>query len=301
MIEIRDQFTNYIHQLQKQICSALEVLDGEGMFVTEEWERDGGGGGITKVLANGAVFEKAGVNTSVVYGKLPQQMKDKFEVESDDFFACGISLVLHPLNPFVPTVHANFRYFEILEGDKVIDQWFGGGADLTPYYLFEEDVMHFHNTWKKACDRHDITYYPKFKSWCDEYFYNSHRQENRGVGGIFFDYLKPENGKTIESILSFVKDAGEAFLEAYVPIIEKRRALPFSDQQRYWQEIRRGRYVEFNLIHDRGTTFGLKTNGRTESILMSLPPRVRWDYDFKPEADSEEEKMIKALTPQNWI
>lgn len=300
-MSIRHQFTSFVHRLQDEICQALEEVDGDAKFISDQWQREGGGGGDTRVIAGGRIFEKGGVNTSVVHGKLPDSMKKKFGVSSDDFYATGISLVLHPGNPYVPTVHANFRYFEILENGQVIDQWFGGGADLTPYYIFEEDARHFHQTWKSVCDTFNPEFYPTFKKNCDDYFFNSHRNEARGIGGIFFDYLKQDDEVDILDRMNFTMAAGEEFLNSYLPILTRRRDLSFDQDNKYWQEIRRGRYVEFNLIHDRGTTFGLKTNGRTESILMSLPPTVRWDYDFQPESGSEEAKLLESLKPRNWL
>ena len=230
-------------------------------------------------------------------------MQKYFGVEDADFFACGLSLVLHPKNPMVPTVHANWRYFEMYDKEgNIIDQWFGGGQDLTPYYLFEDDAKHFHQTCKTACDKHNPEFYPKYKARCDEYFYNPHRNEGRGLGGLFFDYCKATDDMSMQNWFDFVTEVGDSFLEAYVPIAEKRKSLEYTKEQRKWQEIRRGRYVEFNLVHDKGTLFGLKTNGRIESILMSLPPHVQWVYDHHPEAGSEEEHLIKILQkPIDWV
>ncbi|MFN2372218.1 MAG: oxygen-dependent coproporphyrinogen oxidase [Cyclonatronaceae bacterium] len=301
---MREQFTEWIHDLQNRICSALEELDGVERFREDSWERPGGGGGHTRVIANGGVFEKGGVNTSVVHGELPELIRKRFNVEGGYFFAAGISLVLHPENPYVPTVHANFRYFEIRDAESgpASDSWFGGGADLTPYILFDEDAAHFHTVLKKACDRHHAGFYPEFKKECDTYFHNTHRRESRGIGGLFFDYLRAGDSFTKEDRFAFVRDAGEAFLPSYLPIAERRMHHGWTEAERYWQEIRRGRYVEFNLIHDRGTLFGLKTDGRVESILMSLPPRVRWDYDFRPEPGSREEELIAVLRePREWV
>ena len=255
------------------------------------------------MIENGAIFEKGGVNISAVHGELPEALRKQFEVESGDFFACGLSLVLHPKNPMIPTVHANWRYFEMYDAEgSVVTQWFGGGQDLTPYYLFEEDAIHFHKICKNACDKHDATFYPKFKKACDDYFWNSHRNEARGIGGLFFDYLKKTNELSIKDRFDFVTEIGNSFLDSYVPIVERRRTLSFNQAQKDWQEIRRGRYVEFNLVHDRGTLFGLKTNGRIESILMSLPPVVQWKYNQQPEENSEEEKLLKVLKkPKNWV
>ena len=261
------------------------------------------GGGLTKVIENGAVFEKGGVNIIEVSGKLPESMQQYFGVKEANFFACGLSLVLHPVNPMVPTVHANWRYFEMYDQQgAIIDQWFGGGQDLTPYYLFEQDAVHFHQTCKTACDMHSPLFYPKYKARCDDYFYNDHRGEGRGIGGLFFDYCRISDDMQLEDWYCFVTQVGNSFLDAYTPIVEKRKQLPFTEKQREWQEIRRGRYVEFNLVHDKGTLFGLKTNGRIESILMSLPPRVQWRYNHQPEANSEEEKLINVLkNPINWV
>ncbi|MBQ0788516.1 MAG: oxygen-dependent coproporphyrinogen oxidase, partial [Oceanihabitans sp.] len=240
---------------------------------------------------------------SGVHGKLPDSMQKYFGVEDADFFACGLSLVLHPKNPMVPTVHANWRYFEMYDKEgNIVDQWFGGGQDLTPYYLFDEDAKHFHQTCKTACDRHNDDFYKKYKARCDEYFYNAHRNEGRGIGGLFFDYCKASEEMSMQNWYDFVTEVGDSFLEAYVPIAEKRKDLDYTKAQRDWQEIRRGRYVEFNLVHDKGTLFGLKTNGRIESILMSLPPHVQWVYDHHPEAGSEEERLIEVLqNPIDWV
>ncbi len=300
---MKEKFTQYIRSLQDEICTALEKIDGKAKFVEDLWERPGGGGGRSRVLEKGNVFEKGGVSTSTVHGKMPEDLKKNMKVEGDTFFACGISLVLHPENPFVPTVHANYRYFEMYnEAGERIDGWFGGGTDLTPYYLFEEDAIHFHKTQKETADKHGKDLYPKFKKQCDEYFRNSHRDESRGIGGTFFDYLKPDGQRTAEDWMAFDMDMGKSFLPGYLPIVEKRMNMPWTDEHRYWQELRRGRYVEFNLVHDRGTLFGLKTNGRTESILMSLPPRVRWDYNIEPKAGTEEAKLVEVLkNSKEWV
>ena len=299
---MKEQFVAYIKDLQNTITSKIEAIDGGAAFKQDLWERPQGGGGRTRVIENGNVFEKGGVNTSEVFGELPESMQAYFGVKEANFFACGLSLVLHPLNPMVPTVHANWRYFEMYNKQGVlIDQWFGGGQDLTPYYLFEKDAKHFHQTCKAACDMHDPLFYPKYKARCDAYFYNPHREEGRGVGGLFFDYCKKSTKMQIKDWYNFVTQIGDSFLEAYTPIVEKRKGLPYTPEQKDWQEIRRGRYVEFNLVHDKGTLFGLKTNGRIESILMSLPPSVQWRYDHQPESGSEEEKLITVLkNPVNW-
>jgi coproporphyrinogen III oxidase len=280
----------YFRELQDRICAALESLDG-GRFREDLWQREGGGGGRTRVLTGG-VFEKAGVNFSEVFGQFAEEFAAQIPGEGRDFTATGISLVLHPRNPFVPTVHANFRY--LTKGDK---RWFGGGSDMTPYYPFREDVIHFHRVWKSVCTRHGPPIdYPRFKKWCDEYFFLAHRQEPRGVGGIFFDYLEGD----YDRLFAFVKDCGTAFPEAYLPIVRRRQNLPYGERERAFQEFRRGRYVEFNLIYDRGTLFGLRTGGRTESILMSLPPVARWDYHYQPEPGSREEELYKYLKPRDW-
>ena len=300
---MKDKFFEYIHQLQDSITAGLEKIDGKATFQEDLWKRPEGGGGRTRVIENGNVFEKGGVNISGVHGKLPDSMQTYFGVEDADFFACGLSLVLHPKNPMVPTVHANWRYFEMYDKDgNIVDQWFGGGQDLTPYYLFDEDAIHFHQTCKTACDKHNPEFYPKYKARCDEYFYNSHRNEGRGIGGLFFDYCKASKDMNMQNWFDFVTEVGDSFLEAYVPIVAKRKELDYTKAQRDWQEIRRGRYVEFNLVHDKGSLFGLKTNGRIESILMSLPPHGQWVYDHHPKAGSEEERLIKILqNPKDWV
>ncbi|WP_242084484.1 oxygen-dependent coproporphyrinogen oxidase [Aestuariivivens sediminis] len=300
---MKDKFYQYIQELQNTITSKLEAIDGIARFREDLWERPEGGGGRTRVIENGHVFEKGGVNISAVHGKLPKSMQAYFKVGDVDFFACGLSLVIHPKNPMVPTVHANWRYFEMYnDSGDIVDSWFGGGQDLTPYYLFEEDAIHFHSVCKVACDRHDIHFYPDFKAHCDAYFYNTHRNEARGIGGLFFDYCKATEDMSMEDWYNYVTSVGNSFLEAYIPIVEKRKELHYTKANKDWQEIRRGRYVEFNLVHDKGTLFGLKTNGRIESILMSLPPRVQWVYDHHPKSESEEEKLIKVLkNPIDWV
>lgn len=300
---MKEQFVNYILNLQDQITSTLEQLDGKASFQEDNWKRPEGGGGRTRVIENGNIFEKGGVNTSQVHGELPEAMQKYFGVEDANFFACGLSLVLHPKSPMVPTVHANWRYFEMYDKEgNIVDQWFGGGQDLTPYYLFDEDATHFHQTCKTACDAHDADFYPKYKARCDEYFYNTHRNEGRGIGGLFFDYCKATTERSMQDWYNFVTTVGDSFLEAYVPIVERRKDTAFAKEQKDWQEVRRGRYVEFNLVHDKGTLFGLKTNGRIESILMSLPPVVQWKYDHHPAPGSEEERLIKVLQqPKEWV
>jgi len=291
--EQRGRAADYFRDLQGRVVAVLEEFDGGGKFREDTWERPGGGGGRSRVLAEGKTFEKAGVNFSEVHGQMAEDFAKQVPGEGRDFTATGVSLVLHPRNPLVPTVHANFRY--LTKGDK---SWFGGGADLTPYYANREDVIHFHKVWQLVCTRHPAPVdYARFKKWCDDYFYLPHRGEPRGVGGIFFDYLEGD----FDQLFAFVRDAGDSFVEAYVPIARRRKDMAYTEQQRAFQECRRGRYVEFNLIYDRGTIFGLKTGGRTESILMSLPPRVRWEYDYRPEPGSPEAELIETyLKPQDW-
>ena len=300
---MKDKFYQYIQDLQNNITSTLERIDGRATFQEDLWKRPEGGGGRTRVIENGDVFEKGGVNISAVHGALPESMQNYFGVKDANFFACGLSLVLHPKNPMIPTVHANWRYFEMYDQNgAIVDQWFGGGQDLTPYYLFEDDAKHFHAICKMACDKHDPEFYPTYKKRCDTYFYNTHRNEARGIGGLFFDYCKTSEAKSMQDWYNFVTEVGNSFLDAYIPIVKKRKDLPYSQTQRNWQEIRRGRYVEFNLVHDKGTLFGLKTNGRIESILMSLPPHVQWVYDHHPDPGSEEDKLVKVLkNPIDWI
>lgn len=300
---MKEKFVAYIKNLQNEITSALEAIDGKAKFKEDTWTREEGGGGQTRVIENGNVFEKGGVNISEVFGKLPESMQAYFGVKDADFFACGLSLVLHPKSPMVPTVHANWRYFEMYDSEgNIVDSWFGGGQDLTPYYLFEEDARHFHQVCKNACDKHSPEFYETYKKRCDEYFWNSHRNEARGIGGLFFDYLKETNTMKMQDWYNFVTEVGNSFLDCYLPIVQKRKNLSYSAENKTWQEIRRGRYVEFNLVHDKGTLFGLKTNGRIESILMSLPPHVQWRYDYYPEAGSEEEKLVEILrSPKDWI
>lgn len=318
-----DRIRQFLQGLQDQICERLEALDGQGTFQEDSWEREEGGGGRSRVIRDGRVFEQGGVNFSEVWGNTlpPSILNQRPEAKGHSFYATGTSMVLHPRNPYVPTVHLNYRYFE---AGPV--WWFGGGLDLTPYYPFAEDATHLHQTLKQACDRHHPGYYPTFKQWCDEYFYLKHRNETRGVGGIFFDYqdgrrqelyqgpnpdgpaaaysrnLGDVEPRSWEQIFAFVQDCGQAFLPAYVPIVERRQDTEYSDRQRQFQLYRRGRYVEFNLVYDRGTIFGLQTNGRTESILMSLPPLVRWEYDYKPEANTPESELYDVfLKPQDWV
>lgn len=317
----RDRVSQFLKTLQDEICQRLALLDGEQTFQEDSWERPHGGGGRSRVIKNGRIFEQGGVNFSEVWGEdlPPSILVQRPEAAGHGFYATGTSMVLHPRNPYIPTVHLNYRYFE---AGPV--WWFGGGIDLTPYYPFREDAAHFHRTIRETCDRHDPRYYQVFKPWCDEYFYLKHRQEPRGVGGIFFDYQDgrgslyrgPDSHGTAaqessqigeleprswEQLFAFVQDCGRSFLPSYVPIAEKRQGMEWGDRQRDFQLYRRGRYVEFNLIYDRGTIFGLQTNGRTESILMSLPPMVRWEYSYQPEANTPEAELYDLfLKPQDW-
>ena len=284
---------DYLRGLQDRICAGLEAADGSGKFREDSWTREGGGGGRSRVLVDGGVFEKAGVNFSEVFGEMAPEFANQIPGEGSAFTATGVSLVLHPRNPHVPTVHANFRY--LTKGDH---GWFGGGGDLTPFYPVREDVVHFHKAWKAVCDRHaPLVSYADMKRECDEYFYLPHRQEARGVGGIFFDYKSGD----MDRWFAFVKDAGDTFLPSYVPIVGRRKDTPYGDRERQFQEYRRGRYVEFNLLYDRGTVFGLKTGGRVESILMSLPPTVRYWYDYRPEPGSKEAELTEYwIKPRDW-
>lgn len=307
-MSIKEKFYAYITGLQQTICAGLENADGKSRFIEDAWERPEGGGGLTKVITGGNIFDKGGVNTSLVHGELPQSMQALFGAGGSRFYACGLSIVLHPLNPFVPTIHANWRYFELYDdAGKLMDSWFGGGSDLTPYYIFEEDGRHFHTTLKNAMDDFGKENYPRYKEQCDQYFINKHRgNEARGIGGVFYDYLRPSDGKggqqaEAERLLLFQQANGNAFLPAYLPIVAKRKDHPYGDEQVRWQEIRRGRYAEFNLVHDRGTLFGLRTNGRIESILMSMPPRARWEYDYHPAQGTREAELLQYLKPRNWV
>jgi coproporphyrinogen III oxidase len=289
---LRDRAAAYFRDLQDRIVAALEAIDGT-RFREDSWLREGGGGGRSRVLADGGVFEKAGVNFSDVHGEMSEEFAKQVPGEGRDFTACGVSLVLHPRSPMIPTVHANFRF--LTKGER---QWFGGGVDLTPYYPYREDVIHFHRVLRGACVRHaPLIEYDRLKKWCDDYFYLPHRNELRGVGGLFFDHLEGDH----ERLFAFVRDCGDSFLDAYLPIVERRKNESYTERERLFQEYRRGRYVEFNLIYDRGTLFGLKTGGRIESILMSLPPVVRWRYDYRPEPGTREAELYEVyLKPRDW-
>lgn len=297
MSDLFERAAKFFHELQTDICRALAELDGAKEFGADAWQRPGGGGGVARVLEGGALFEKAGVNWSNVEGDLPAELASHMPGTGTSFRAAGVSLVLHPRSPMVPTTHANFRC--IAKGDTI---WFGGGADLTPYYFHREDAVHFHQTLADACDRHKpVGDYDRFKAWCDEYFFLPHRNETRGVGGVFFDYLGAKGEHPPESVFAFVQDIGQSFIAAYRPIVERRSGDAYGDMERTWQLRRRGRYVEFNLLYDRGTIFGLKTNGRIESILMSLPPLARWDYDISPQPGSPEAELIAHLRATPWL
>ena len=287
------RMTEHVEQLQDSICAALEAEDGTARFVEDRWERPGGGGGRARVLEGGRVFEKAGVNVSAVWGELDTAFAEKLQGEGREFFAAGLSLILHPLNPRVPTVHANWRFIQ--QGTRA---WFGGGADLTPAYLEEDDARHFHRVLHEVCERHEPGSYARFKDACDRYFWIAHRDEARGVGGIFFE----NTGRPLEQEFAFVQDCGLAFLPGYLPIVQRRRDMPWTPEHKRWQRLRRGRYVEFNLVYDRGTLFGLQTRGRTESILVSLPPEAAWAYDVHPPEGSEEARLLEVLrAPRPWV
>ena len=292
---------DYLLDLQDRICAALQAEDGQAQFVEDAWERPAGGGGRTRVIENGAIIEKGGVNFSHVHGQNlpPSASAHRPELAGRGFEALGVSLVIHPENPYIPTSHANVRFFIAeKEGEEAV-WWFGGGFDLTPYYAFEEDCIHWHDVARKACEPFGEEVYPKFKAWCDQYFYLKHRNEPRGIGGLFFDDL---NAWGFEKSFAFLRAIGDAYLEAYLPIIQRRKAMSFGAREREFQAFRRGRYVEFNLVWDRGTLFGLQSGGRTESILMSLPPHVQWGYDWKPEPGSEEARLTDYfLTDRDWL
>ncbi len=297
---LREAARTWVAELQDRICRALEAVDGQAQFQEDRWERPGGGGGRTRVLEDGAVFEKGGVNVSCVFGEVPPALADAMAGQGQRFWATGVSLVLHPKSPHVPTTHANYRL--ITRGEVA---WLGGGADLTPYILYEEDAEHFHRVHREACERHDPGLYPAFKSWCDRYFYLPHRGEARGIGGLFFDHVRAGQGEAAgldeEDLVAWWRDVGSAFLDAYLPIVHRRMDLHASDADRRWQLQRRSRYAEFNLLCDRGTRFGLETEGRVESIFMSMPPLCRFDYDVEPARGTHQERLLEVLrTPRAW-
>lgn len=285
--------------IQDEITQALEALDGKAKFQEELWQREGGGGGRTRIIQNGNILEKGGVNFSAVHGKLPEPIKKSFGVDEDEFFATGVSIVIHPNNPHVPIIHMNIRYFEL--NDKI--RWFGGGIDLTPHYVIEEDAKYFHQQMKTVCDKHHPTFYEEFKKWADNYFFIKHRNETRGIGGVFYDKLTPEkSGLSLEELFNFSCDLGRTFAPTYAELVNRHRHQSFTEKEKEWQLVRRGRYVEFNLVYDAGTKFGLETNGRIESILMSLPTQANWFYDYKVAAGSAEEKTLSLLKKDiNWV
>lgn len=299
----KEQIGEEYKKLQDEICSGLELTDGKAKFEEELWTREGGGGGRTRIIQNGNVFEKGGVNFSAVEGKLPEAIKKAFGVNESDFFATGVSIVIHPSHPWVPIIHMNIRYFEMTSRDANTIRWFGGGIDLTPHYIVKEDAEFFHKTLKDTCDLFSQEFYPKFKTWADDYFYIRHRHETRGIGGIFYDRLDPVNtGLSWEKLFGFSKAVGRTFLPVYSELVERNRNKEFTAEQKQWQYQRRSRYVEFNLVYDAGTKFGLETNGRVESILMSLPPQADWVYNYHPEPGTEEAKTQALLKKGiDWI
>ncbi|NBC07226.1 MAG: oxygen-dependent coproporphyrinogen oxidase [Bacteroidetes bacterium] len=286
----KDDIIAYFKDLQDDICRQLEAADGQGQFHEDQWERAGGGGGRTRII-QGRHIEKGGVNFSAVHGPMPERITQALGVEPGDFLATGVSIVLHPVSPQVPIIHMNVRYFEMSNGQW----WFGGGIDLTPHYIDRQQARYFHEQLKSVCDKHHPSYYPEFKKWADDYFYLKHREETRGVGGIFFDRLSGEGGFTKDTRFAFVREVGELFAPLYVKLMKEKKDMPYGEREQSWQRIRRGRYVEFNLVWDKGTKFGLDTGGRTESILMSLPPLAGWTYMHEVEADSPEAETQSLL------
>lgn len=295
----KEHIASVYQQIQDEITTALESLDGKANFQEELWEREGGGGGRTRIIQNGAIIEKGGVNFSAVHGKLPEPIKKAFGVDEDEFFATGVSIVIHPNNPHVPIIHMNIRYFELNEQIR----WFGGGIDLTPHYVVEEDARFFHQALKNVCDKHQSDFYKDFKTWADNYFYIKHRHETRGIGGVFYDKLTPEKtGLTFDQIFEFSCDLGRTFAPTYIELVNRHRHQSYTQEEKDWQLLRRGRYVEFNLVYDSGTKFGLETNGRIESILMSLPNQANWFYDFKAQPGSAEQKTLDLLKKDiHWV
>lgn len=292
----KDTITHFFQQLQDDICRQLEAADGKGTFKEDLWKREGGGGGRSRVI-EGALIEKGGVNFSAVEGNLPEKISTALQLPASQFFATGVSIVLHPVSPMVPIIHMNVRYFETQSQSNTEEKiwWFGGGIDLTPHYVIEEDASFFHRSLKEVCDKHHADYYPKFKQWADDYFYIKHRQETRGIGGIFFDRLSGKEGFTKEQRFQFVQEVGKAFCPIYLELVQRNKQTSYSTKEQAWQYMRRGRYVEFNLVWDRGTKFGLDTNGRTESILMSMPPRANWVYNHQVEEGSAEAMTLEYL------
>lgn len=294
----KEEISHSFQELQDHICSRLEQVDGKGKFEEDLWDRESGGGGRTRILRSGNVIEKGGVNFSEVHGEVTELMRSNTEITADHFFATGVSIVLHPENPHIPIIHMNVRYFELSDGTF----WFGGGIDLTPHYIIREQAAKFHQDLKTVCDKYNSNFYSKFKKWADDYFYIPHRDETRGVGGIFFDHLQPNEDISKEQLLNFCIDLGTLFPEAYAYQVEHGINKKSSEREKQWQSLRRGRYVEFNLVNDRGTKFGLVSGGRTESILMSLPANASWEYSFQPEIGSKEAETQSLLKKEiNWI
>lgn len=294
----KETITEGFRQLQDSICQALELADGKGKFQEDNWERPGGGGGRTRVIRDGGIIEKGGVNFSAVWGKTPDAILKALQLPESDFYATGVSIVLHPSSPMVPIIHMNVRYFEMTNGTY----WFGGGIDLTPHYVDVADAAYFHKQLKQTCDKFDTAYYSKFKNWADDYFYIKHRKETRGVGGIFFDHLKADGHHSKHQLWEFVLAVGNTFASTYTHLMTKNQHLPFGEAEQVWQRLRRGRYVEFNLVLDKGTKFGLDTDGRIESILMSLPPLAGWEYNMQPAEGSPESHTLAYLQKGiDWV
>ncbi len=297
----KEIIADWFKLLQNDICRQLEQEDGAGKFKEDLWERPGGGGGKTRIMKDGQIIEKGGVNFSAVYGKMPEKISDALQLENGEFFATGVSIVIHPHNPYIPIIHMNVRYFETLSSSSS-KWWFGGGIDLTPHYVNPAEAGYFHKQLKSVCDQHDQDFYPEFKKWADDYFYIRHREETRGIGGVFFDHLNGERNKSKEELFEFVKDLANAFAPTYRRFMKENRRKAFTEKEKQWQYLRRGRYVEFNLVYDRGTKFGLDTSGRTESILMSLPSTASWEYNHHPKKGSKEEETLKYLKKGiNWL
>lgn len=302
MLINKEEIASAYKKIQNSICENVSLLDGAASFEEENWERTGGGGGCSRVIQNGNLIEKGGVNFSAVYGKLPEAIKKAFHTQSEDFFATGVSIVLHPHNPHVPIIHMNIRYFEMQNGEQNL-QWFGGGIDVTPHYIIEEQAKEFHQTLKNVCDSYHPQFYQKFKAWADEYFFIKHRQETRGIGGIFYDRLTPESTElSWQQLFDFSTSVGNSFFEIYRNLATQNRHKPFTTEEKNWQFQRRSRYAEFNLVYDSGTKFGLETDGRIESILMSMPPMASWVYNYQATANSKEEHTLNLLKKGiNWI
>ena len=295
---MREEITNWFKSLQDDICQSIQKTDGKGVFQEDLWDRDGGGGGRTRILKDGNIIEKGGVNFSAVHGKTPESILNALKLPESDFYATGVSIVMHPKSPMVPIIHMNVRYFEMSTGTW----WFGGGIDLTPHYVDKDDATFFHRSLKNACDAHDATYYREFKKRADDYFYIKHRKETRGIGGIFFDRLTETDTHSMEQRFDFVKEIGNTFAPTYTSLMNKNHSLPYGENESAWQKLRRGRYVEFNLVLDKGTKFGLDTDGRTESILMSLPPQANWEYNYQTTNGSPEQATLDLLTKGiDWV